>query len=192
MNYFTADPHLGHWRIAENRGFGSVEEHDEVILSALNVPERADRIYLLGDFSFKRAQYYRHLIRCKHIHFIIGNHDRKTDSAQAFGQVHQQMVAKLDKGVKAFLSHYPTAYWPSSHHGAYHFYGHTHAMREETLDAMFPWRRSMDVGLDNYRRLHGTYGVFSQEQVLAHLRDRPGHDPVEWYADNFGSLSDAN
>ena len=36
-------------------------------------------------------------------------------------------------------------------------------MREATLDAAFPGRRSIDVGVDNAKKLHGDYMPFDEE-----------------------------
>jgi hypothetical protein len=48
---------------------------------------------------------------------------------------------------RIFVSHYPHAYWPRSHKGCLHVYGHVHAEREATLDAALPGRRSPVDGL---------------------------------------------
>jgi calcineurin-like phosphoesterase family protein len=82
---------------------------------------------------------------------------------------------------QVFISHYPHAYWPSSHHGSFHFYGHCHTQREETLDQVFPGRRSIDVGVDNAALLFNDYIPLSERCLIDYLIQQPGHDPVSFY-----------
>lgn len=90
-------------------------------------------------------------------------------------------MIKFSNKEKCYLSHYCTLYYPSSHNNAYHCYGHNHATREQYLDNLFPERRSMDVGIDNYYRLFGKYEPFSEDEILSILSPRKGHDPLEFY-----------
>lgn len=184
--WFTADTHFDHQTIGEKMlrsgNYANVSEHNETLLENLNsCVSRGDRLFILGDFAFKRAMYWRGRIRCKHIEFVIGNHDRPAESKRAFGTVWQIRVTKLQCGEKAVLCHYPICYWPSSHHGAYHFYGHCHQQREITLDGVFPDRRSMDVGVDHAYRLFGRHRPFSEPELMELLADRKGHDPKSFY-----------
>ena len=54
-------------------------------------------------------------------------------------------------------------------------------MREETLDTLFPGRRSIDVGVDTAMRLFGEFRPFSDVWLIKNIYSRPGHDSVEWY-----------
>ena len=47
----VADLHFGHEKVAELRGFSSVEEHDQKILGQLQRVPKYDTIIVLGDIS---------------------------------------------------------------------------------------------------------------------------------------------
>jgi calcineurin-like phosphoesterase family protein len=193
MQHFTADTHFDHEKIIDKMaragGYATLEEHNETLLEEINSRvDKRDQLRINGDFAFKRPQYWRGRIRCKNITFCIGNHDKPLASKSAFGTVHQHCIVRLDCGERAFLCHYPTAYWPSSHHGIYHFYGHCHDQRESTLDALFPDRRSMDVGVDVAYRLFGKHRPFTEPELMELLKDRKGHDQVEFYRELRGEV----
>jgi len=88
-------------------------------------------------------------------------------------------------GQRCWLSHYPHAYWPASHKGSFHLYGHTHDQREATLDAVFPGRRSHDAGLDTAFRRFGVHRPFTEMEVFDYLINRPGHDLPEFYQGSY-------
>jgi calcineurin-like phosphoesterase family protein len=162
--------------------FSCLKEHDDIVMDQLNsTVGRNDRLYILGDFCFSNPARYRQKIRCKHIEFIIGNHDKPGLTEKSFGRVWHIRCTKFSNGEKVVLCHYPMAYWPASHYNAYHLYGHMHGRREYDLTNYFPSRRSMDVGVDEAYRLLGAYRPFSEDEILTHLYPRAGHDPVSFY-----------
>ena len=113
---------------------------------------------------------------------IRGNHDPSVKQCRdVFGDRYREVFETKIRDKPTWLSHYPHAYWPKSHHGGFHLYGHTHANREVTLDVVFPDRRSMDVGVDNAHELLGEFRPFTEDEVFEILSSRLGHDPVEWY-----------
>lgn len=185
MKWWTSDNHFDHDNIVVKMGrlgFDTIEEHNETILEWINsCVEKRDFLFINGDFAFKRAMYWRGRIRCKNIVFCLGNHDRPAESLKAFGTIHLIKCAKLDCGEQVVNSHYPIAYWPASHHGAYHFYGHCHQQREATLDGIWPERRSIDVGVDNAKLLLGEHRPFSENELMDLLRGRAGHDQKSFY-----------
>lgn len=193
MKFFTADLHLGHERIIgtefSNRPFASIAEHDAHIIDQINAHvDTRDELFILGDFCWERPGHYRARIKCRTVHLLWGNHD-KASYGKHFSTTDDVRMVKIgidisgDKpvSIRAFCSHYAHAYWPSSHHGALHFYGHNHDMREDTLEAAFPGRRAVDVGVDTAKRLLGEYRPFSDLTLISMLQSRSGHDPVEWY-----------
>lgn len=191
MIFFTADLHLNHEKVIlfTTRPFKSIVEHDEYVIARINnrVGQK-DRLYVLGDVSWRAVGQELGKIVCKDIHLIWGNHDR-----QNFGKWFKtaEDVTEIKIGEqKVFLSHYPHAFWPSSHRGSMHLYGHCHSQREETLDKAFPGRRSMDVGIDNAWKLLGEYCPFSEGEIMDILGPRPGHDSVEYYEANHGAWND--
>lgn len=184
MKWFTADTHFNHENVLKcsPRGklFDNGTEHDLAVLECINshVAER-DELYILGDVAWTAEVSWISKIRCKYIHHIIGNHDR-TGYGRMFVSSSDVREIKLGEH-KVFLSHYPHAYWPASHHGSFHLYGHCHAQREQTLDLAFPGRRSMDVGVDNALKLFGSIRPFSETAIVEILGSRPGHDLKEYY-----------
>jgi calcineurin-like phosphoesterase family protein len=185
--YFMADPHIEHEGVLEmsNRPFASIEEHNEVLMDATNRRvQKHDRLFILGDYAWHSEASWFNKIRCQNVHLIIGNHDRLR-AAKLFKTVNETLLLKMPtpggEKVKVWLSHYPHAYWPASHHGSFHLYGHCHIQREETLDMLFPGRRSMDVGVDNYLEYFGVYAPWSWQEAYRALASRPGHDDIDFY-----------
>lgn len=179
--FFTADLHFGDRGLIDKmgrKGFASIEEHDATILENINRKVgRHDYLFILGDFGNVKK---RHQIRCRHVVYIIGNHDKRRECERTFGQIYVDKVIKFG-GTKAVLYHYPIAFWNGSHKSWYQFYGHCHDQREGTLDGVWPMRRSMDVGLDTAYRYLGKHEPFSEDELVSILGDQPGHDPVEFY-----------
>lgn len=193
MIYFSSDQHFNHLGLATEgitgkgmgRGFPTLDEHNETLLDAINSRVHStDILYLLGDFAWTKPSKFRMQIRCKHIRFIFGNHDKRMESLNAFGECKDLICTKFSNGENVILSHYPQMYWTKSHYNAYHLYGHMHRQREDYLDNLLPDRRSMDVGVDNAKYLLGHWGPFSEDEILAHLSHRAGHDPLSYYRKN--------
>lgn len=180
MKFFTADPHFGHQSIIDTfskRPFASLEEMHDVIIDGINTKVgRRDNLYILGDFalcSAESAGALRKRIKCKDVHLVFGNHDRKS-FGQFFSSARDTALVKCGD-YKCFLSHYPHVFWPSSHHGSFHLYGHCHYMREAWISNLMPERRSMDVGLDAYFQEHGSFLPYSETEIVEKLLSRPGH-----------------
>ncbi len=191
MIYFTADPHFDHKRIIpmSNRPFSSVEEmNDEIIHQFNKTVDRRDTLVIVGDFCWKNHHKHSGRIRCKNLHLIWGNHDRPK-YAEVFSVAKDTAIYKIGQGGKkdqracnkVFCSHYPHCFWPASHYGAMHIYGHHHFMREAYLDAIWPDRRSMDVGVDVAYEMFGDFRPFSEVEIYERLMARKGHDLLEFY-----------
>jgi len=189
-----ADPHFAHTGIigmmarvdTTGKLFTNIEDHDNQLLDTINkVVDRNDHLVIAGDFAYGKPSKYRAKINCKHIHFVMGNHDRVKASENAFGTVRDTMTVKITDGAerrdKVVVTHYPNFYWDGSHRGYYHVYGHVHGQREDYMDMVEPERRSMDVGVDNIYRLFGYFGPISESQIYEVLGDRKGHDQLDHY-----------
>jgi len=182
--YFTSDLHFGCDGLIEQtrKRFSSTEQHDDTLIDAINSTVGCnDQLLILGDFCFKKPGRYRPRIRCRHIFFILGNHDKENKIRQVFGgHVWQGKMVKLG-GQKIWCSHFPHAHWPDSHNGAYHAYGHLHnnLLFEERMDDWAPSRRSMDVGVDHAYAKFGQYRPFEDVEFFKAMRSRSGHDLVE-------------
>jgi len=146
-----------------------------------------DRLYILGDVAWRQPGATLDRIICPNKHLIWGNHDR-ANYAKSFKSAEDVAMLKVGE-VKIFLSHYAHAYWPASHRGSLHLYGHTHSEAEDELDAIWPERKSLDVGIDNAYRVLRDYRPFSFDEVQAILGHRKGHHHVQgksWDAANAG------
>jgi len=192
MVYFTSDTHFGHKALLNKKTgkdsgtslravkWPTVEEMDEALLDAINsTVGPKDTLYHLGDFGMWRPAHYRMRIRCKDIRLIWGNHDKRNIS-NLFRHTWEVREIKIC-GKPTWLSHYSHFVWPKSHYGSFHLYGHSHGMRESTLDTLLPGRRSLDVGVDHMVRLLGSPRPISEQEVYDILSTRSGHDPVEFY-----------
>jgi len=187
--WFIADTHLSHKKILAitQRPYDSIEDHDTAVLAGINSRVKyRDRLYILGDFSFGDIEAHRKRIICSEVVLIRGNHDivKNWMVPGVFSQVVDTKEVKV-RGEKCFLSHYPHFFWPASHYGSYHLYGHLHGQREETMSTIFPERRSMDVGVDTAILRYGEPIPYSEEDIIQILGERTGHDPVQWYRDKL-------
>lgn len=104
--WFTSDWHLGHNKVALLRGFNSVEEHDNHIISNINkAVGKRDKLFVLGDVAWKQS-YLDKLsgIICRNMELIIGNHDtlQTTEYLKYFTKVHG-----FRKYKDVWLSHCP-------------------------------------------------------------------------------------
>lgn len=181
--FFTADTHFQHEKILElmGRPFASIQDHDRQIVHWINhTVGEFDRLYILGDFAMKDPALSRSQIRCKDVIFIWGNHD-SNKLRSVYPEITDVLDRRFGEDGHIFMSHYPHAFWPGSHKGYLHLYGHCHGMREPTLDACFPMRRSMDCGVDVARKIVGEYRPFALSEILDLINTKTGHDPVEWY-----------
>ena len=75
--YITSDLHLGHEKAAIYRGFRSVKEHDDLIISRFNATVNPkDTVYILGDVVFAPSKNITILERLNGVkHLILGNHE---------------------------------------------------------------------------------------------------------------------
>lgn len=128
--YVTADPHFGHVKVSELRGFDSTEEHDKAVLrSYYDKLGSRDDLWILGDLTAGgRAQEERalgllHQLRQAQgtrLHLVTGNHDscspihrdswsRQARFMEVFTSV-QSMARRRGPGkIPVFMSHFPYA-----------------------------------------------------------------------------------
>ena len=165
--FFIADTHFDHNHEKLIRLFSSTDEANAVILEGINsFVGRQDRLFILGDFAWRRPGYWRQQIRCRHVTFFLVNHFKENKCRNIFGR--NLYVTRTIKmlGTHVFLSHFPHAFWDGSHRGWLHLYGHCHNQREAYLDAAHPGRRSMDVSPDTSFDLFGEWRVFLTKKCM--------------------------
>lgn len=119
----TSDPHLGHPKVAELRGFDSVEAHDDTILRNLARGATDKTLtWILGDVVFGSPQHkLSGLARLRdevpgHKRLVLGNHDPLHPAVkqnadwgpwlEVFEQIHTAAQVKHD-GHTLLLSHFP-------------------------------------------------------------------------------------
>ena len=168
--YFTADLHLGHYRIIKlsKRPFTNIHEHDEVIIRNINeTVGKDDYLYILGDVG-----YHKDLVKLKKLFeelngrkiIIVGNHDNLSYFIQLkrMGIIEDTRESKtlvIDR-TRLFLSHYPYREWPGYYQGAYHLYAHCHGNLE-------PLRNTCDVGVDVW-----DYKPVEYKELLDYFRSK--------------------
>ena len=186
--------HNGTWKSGDRPQYKispeSTKLMDDALIDGINqVVGRDDTLYHLGDFHFAHignyclvAQTYRERIRCRNVHLIWGNHDNRqavyplnrfANMGDLFSSANDLSEIRVGEQ-RIVLCHYCMNTWNKSHRGSWHLYGHSHGEAETKLDSVFPGRRSMDVGVDNAKRLLGEYRPFSFEEIRGFLKDRPG------------------
>jgi calcineurin-like phosphoesterase family protein len=153
--FYIADSHFSHTSIISHcrRPYRDIDQMDEDMVRRWNAAVlQTDIVYHLGDLSFElgKADRVRDIFERLNgrKYLILGNHDQRKD-----GSVHPTIAALSwsappvhamevkDEGRRVYLAHYAHRAWPGQHHGAWHFYGHSHG-------AMPGVGRSRDVGVD--------------------------------------------
>ena len=132
MIYFTSDLHLGHANAIAftNRPFADVAGMNEALINNINETVSAqDQLWILGDFAYRinreAACALRERIRCKHVHLVLGNHDKDYGDG-VFESVQHYKELKTEYG-RFILFHYPIAEWNAAHYGSVHLHGHIHS-----------------------------------------------------------------
>lgn len=175
MIFFTSDWHIGHNKtfLYSPRGFQSIEEHDEAIITNCNkIVKPDDELWILGDLALGDKYEWDKWIsalECNNVHFIIGNHDtnNKINYYIDHGLINEgyASVMKYSKRLSFYLSHYPTltGNFDFDDHPVWNLSGHTHSK------AKFPEGRYdapiYNVALD----AHDNYPV-SIEQIVTDIR----------------------
>ena len=175
MIYFTADLHLGHYKIIEHchRPFRSAEEMDAALIDNWNASVgQEDEVYILGDFTMRPAAdahtYVSRLHGRKYL--IIGNHDR---FVRNYSQYERDFVWMKDyfvlrkQGYRIVLFHYPILEWDQFFRDAIHLYGHIHNNEKSVERASQLSGAAINVGVDlcDFRPV-SIVEVFERAQTL--------------------------
>jgi calcineurin-like phosphoesterase family protein len=149
--FFTADEHYYHRNIIKfcNRPFFDVKEMHDALINNHNEVVRDDCItFHIGDFALCNKDFDAVIsildrLNGKHI-MINGSHDKWFYSSKIrynCGIAHD-MIHKIEvDGQRIVLCHYAMNVWPSSFHGSWHLFGHSHGRLKGS-------GRSFDVGVD--------------------------------------------
>jgi|WetSurMetagenome_2_1015567.scaffolds.fasta_scaffold242449_2 calcineurin-like phosphoesterase family protein len=170
--YFTSDTHGNHLKMAQLRGFTTLEEHENLIIENWNkIVQKKDEVYHLGDFCFGShdiVRSYRAKLNGK-IFLILGNHDyanRLRNLPGLFTWVGDTKEIKINHH-PTFLSHFGHRVWSKSNYNSWHLYGHSHGK-------LAPYGKSFDVGLETH-----DYKVWSVDEIVAKMDTLP--DNAELY-----------
>ena len=121
--YVIADLHFGHMWAARNRGFRTIEEHNQAIIDNWNsTVTKRDKIYVLGDVAWYKKDADECLPLLQGIKSLIaGNHDDPKVVNRHFDEVGGAIV--LNK-LNVLLTHIPIhpteLYWDFNIHGHLH------------------------------------------------------------------------
>jgi calcineurin-like phosphoesterase family protein len=127
---FIADLHLGHTNMAIHRGFATVEEHDEYIISQWNKKvSKRDITWILGDVTMESSKSYPLLNRLNGLKkVVLGNHDMMKDVPALLQYVQGVSGMVSYKGI--WLSHCPVHERELEFRVPRNIHGHIH---EETI-----------------------------------------------------------
>lgn len=147
MIYFSSDWHIGHNKefLYKPRGFNSIEEHDEQIITNCNsIVGPEDELWILGDLAMSNNieewdKVYNTLI-CQNIHFIVGNHDTNNKINRYMTQYGFELhgyadIFKYSKRRVFYLSHFPTIVgnFEDGKPSMWNLSGHTHSKEKFSI-----------------------------------------------------------
>jgi calcineurin-like phosphoesterase family protein len=123
---FIADLHFSHTNMAIRRGFSTVEEHDEHIITKWNsVVNKRDITYILGDITMEKSTPYHLLDRLNGTKkVILGNHDKPSHVPELLKYVNSVGGMVQYKGV--VLTHGPIHPSELEYRFPLNIHGHIH------------------------------------------------------------------
>jgi calcineurin-like phosphoesterase family protein len=169
--FFTSDTHYYHENIIRfsNRPFDTIEAMNEALIERWNAKiKKGDLVYHLGDFALKCSPQDANSILDRlngQIILIRGNHESVAEQVkERFAAVkdYDEITVKDADAPhngkrKIVLLHYAMRVWNSSHHGAWHLYGHSHGTLPDDPNSL-----SFDIGVDCWG-----YAPLSYQEVKA-------------------------
>lgn len=204
--WISADLHCGHKNLVRGcsqwtekykcRNFETLEEHDNTIINNINkYIKENDIFYIIGDFSMggnENIKKYRNLIKCKNIHFIIGNHDNgiskncifedNTRAYDLFNSVQTRLEKKIGKET-FIMDHYAMRTWHKASKGSIMLHGHSHntlnqyerllnIANEPQLYKSGEYFKQMDVGLESAYEYFKEYRPFHINEIRNIMKKR--------------------
>lgn len=179
--YITSDTHFRHNRdfIWKSRGFSSVVEHDNAIITKINeCVAYDDTLIHLGDFclntNINQFEELLSRINCQNIYMLWGNHPNPhyknvykplvknflkseyTDDREIYPFRYRNVVyignyaEVVIGGQFAVLCHYPISIWNEAQNGAWMLCGHSHYGFEPSKAESLTGK-ILDVGWDGHK-----------------------------------------
>ena len=151
--FFTSDLHIGHQKVSIERGFNSVEEHDNFIISNWNKAiNPTDTIYILGDIVFYPSINMDKISKLNGIkNLIMGNHDDKTNKyISLFNKVLGCHEYKRDDK-RFILTHFPVSIESVRPRYDYNLHGHIHINDNVVPKPVSKYHFNLNLELHDYR-----------------------------------------
>jgi calcineurin-like phosphoesterase family protein len=196
--WFWSDLHMGHkcesWEnpLWKNRGFSSIEEHDQTLIDRWNKNLNEESIvFHLGDimFGYNGEERLKDLIlnlKFKNLFLFGGNHHagykqllEKSDELNGVSCVHSHSktiyfvpnyMEIIVCGQPIVLSHYPLASWNGQSKGSWMIHGHCHAnLYKSDIGKILYKCKIIDVGVENCSEpisMSGIRNIFKQKENL--------------------------
>lgn len=174
--FVTSDLHFNHNKdfIYKDRGFSSIEEHDEKLIENWNsLISKDDLVYILGDLML--GDYQEGMKKLKRLNgkffIILGNHDTSTREGFYYtldNLVEVAYATRMKKnGYNFYLSHYPTITTNLNETKlkamTLNLHGHTHSKQIFEGDCPFRYNVALDA--------HNMYPV-RIEQIIADIQNK--------------------
>lgn len=170
--FFTSDLHINHESVIKfGRKFSNVEEMNHTIYNNINKKVgKNDLLVLLGDTMMIDKDYdkFLSLIICENVIILYGNHcnPNKLNSIISDKLKYQGYYLELFINNQIICcSHYPMFHWNYQSDGSFMLHGHTHGDEPSNILKEIHKYKSLDVGIDNYYNIFGTYDVFSLKEI---------------------------
>ncbi len=178
--FFTADTHFAHPNILKHmplRGetFENIEDMEDQFIDTINdLVKPKDLLIIAGDFCWKagRVGHFRQRFNVREIHVAMGNHDAASLSKHV--SVCRNMLFEKFNDRHFHVTHYPLLSWRKMNHMGISCYAHCHGLAEEMLDELWPYRNSLDVGIDNALQLTGQFRPFHIDEIIARCSNDSG------------------
>ncbi len=184
--FIGSDFHLDHKNIcsatsdwSSDRGcrdFQSLEEMNDLIIDNINEKVSENSLLIeLGDFSFQgeaNIPLFRNRIKCKNVLAIRGNHDQHiTKFPELFLDIKDLAYYQVES-LRFVCCHFPILHYHEQNTGAMMLHGHLHSHGCDELKSYQEKYKIQDVGIDVYKKLFGSYNVFSLRELNTLLKDK--------------------
>ncbi|MBV1929576.1 MAG: hypothetical protein KUG81_08720 [Gammaproteobacteria bacterium] len=147
---FIADLHFHHENCAKWRGFKSVEEMNELIVTNWNkVVHKKDVTYILGDITNEKANYdiLDRLNGVKHV--VLGNHDDRRHVRKLLDHVNTVAGAIKYKKVH-IITHIPVHSSQMNNRYKFNIHGHVHEKSIKALTWDYELKEDKEILHPNY------------------------------------------
>lgn len=123
---FISDYHFGHSFMMKLRGFKTLDEmHEHIITEHNKVVKKKDLTKILGDIGMHSSKYYYLLDRMNgRKQVLLGNHDSPEDVPELLK--HVESIGAMEKYKGVFLTHCPIHPQELEYRVAYNIHGHIH------------------------------------------------------------------